>query len=361
MDFTTMDITPLFLAQITTLPLPDPPVRSPDIVAVLLAQNGSLFTQILGACKPIAAIGIGSQLYHMLPKFNEIEELPNNINKLFWSLVLAIFLVQGDLGKNVALFNWGAIKSIDGAIARGVEGITELAKLTKDLQGDRYVMKDIESHINACSAIKATADDGGVNPAFTACQDGVKALIQNNLQAGKIQNPDLVTRLGNLIGSAASLDFSAFTSQFTQLAGNFSQGLAQVWMTVFFGGWKMGISFIGPIAILISILALPIPLCLSVFNPSPLMVWFSSFWAVGIYMFNFTIITKSFEFFTAKFNTNASVYFLDIGVCFFAPFLAGLMGAGGGIAVYKFCSDLVGETVKTVADSAIKLTKVFLL
>jgi hypothetical protein len=358
-----MDITyiPLFLAQITTLPTPPPAVKSPDIVAELLAQNGTLFTQILGACKPIAAIGIGSQLYHMLPKFNEIEELSSNINKLFWSLVLATFLVNGDLGKNVALFNWGAIRSIDIAIATGIEDITNLTLLTKDLQGDQYVIRDIESHIKACSAIKSTADDGGVNPAFTACQDGVKALIQNNLQGGKIQNPDLVTQLGNLVGSAATLDFSAFSSQFTQLAGNFSRDLAQMGMSLFFGGWKMGISFIGPIAILVSVLALPIPLCLSVFNPSPLMVWFASFWAVGIYMFNFTIITKAFEFFTAKFNTNASVYFLDIGVCFFAPLLAGLMGAGGGMAVYKFVSSLLEETVKTVANATVKLASLVLL
>jgi hypothetical protein len=357
-----MEITyiPSFLAQITILPTPSAPVRSPDIVGELLAQNGVLFTQILGACKPISAIGIGSQLYHMLPKFNEIEELSNNINKLFWSLVLAIFLVNGDLGKNVALFNWGAIRSIDLAIAKGIEEITKLSKLTNDLQGDKFVIQDIESHIKACSAIKATDDAGGVNPAFTACQDGVKALIQNNIQGGKIQNPNLVTQLGNLVGKAATLDFSDFSNQFTQLAGNFSQLVVNQLMTVFFGAWKMGISFIGPSAILVSVLALPIPLSLSVFNPSPLMVWFASFWAVGIYMFNFTIITKAFEFFTAKFYTSASVYFLDIGVCFFAPFLAGLMGAGGGMAVYKFCSDLVGETVKAVADTTLKLTKTWI-
>jgi hypothetical protein len=351
----------LFLAQVTQLPPPAPPVQSPDLVAQLLGQNGAIFTQILGACKPIAAIGIGSQLYHMLPKFNETEELANNINKLFWALVLAIFLVNGDLGKNVALFNWGAIKSIDIAISQGIDNITNLTLLTKNLQGDEYVIRDIQNHINACGAIQSTDPSGAVNPAFTACQDGVKTLIQNDIQAGLIKDPTLVDRLGSLLLSAVTLDFSAFSKEYMQLAGNYAQELMDARMTVFFGGWRMMIDSIGQIAILVSILALPIPLCLSVFNPSPLTVWFASFWAVGIYMFNFTIITKAFKFFTAQLNQNSAVYALDIGICFFAPVIAALMGAGGGIAVFKFTGDLVKETVKAVADGIVKVASLALL
>jgi hypothetical protein len=347
----------LLLAQ--AIPNPASIVNTaPDIISELIVKSDALFGGILAACKPLAAIGIGIQLYQMIPKFNDLEELPNNVHNLFWASVLVTFLVTPGLAKNVAIFNWGAIKSIDGAISFNIQQILQIDNLTANLAGDQKAIKDIEKQVNDCKSVPATLGNGVINPAYTNCKTAIQSKINSEIAAGNIKDQNLLDQLGNLALSAITLDIDAFTKQFSQTAGNFSKAVVQAGMDVFFTAWNLDIYVYSRFAILISILALPIPLCLSVFNHAPLMVWFSSFWAVGIYMFNYTILTNSFKYFSAKFSTNASVYFLDIGVCFLAPTLAALMAAGGGIAVYKFADDLVKEAIKTVTNIAIKIVEI---
>jgi hypothetical protein len=83
------------------------------------------------------------------------------------------------------------------------------------------------------------------------------------------------------------------------------------------------------------------------------MVWFSSLWAVGIFEFSLTILTKTFEYLTATYGSNISIYFLDIAVCILAPIIAGFMAAGGGIAMFKAT---LGATVG-VAKSGIEISQ----
>jgi hypothetical protein len=345
------------LAQI--IPTPTSIINTaPDIISELIVKSDALFGGVLAACKPLAAIGIGVQLYQMIPKFNDLEELPNNIHNLFWASVLVTFLVTPGLAKNVAVFNWGAIKTIDGAIEFNIQQILKIDTLTANLAGDQKAVRDIEKQVNDCKAVPATLGDGVINPAYTTCKTAIQGKINSEIAAGNIKDQTLLDQLSSLALSAVTLDIDAFTKQFSQTAGNFSKAVVQGGMEVFFSAWNLDIYVFARFAILISILALPIPLCLSVFNHSPLMVWFSAFWAVGIYMFNYTILTNAFKYFSVKFSANASVYFLDIGVCFLAPALAGLMAAGGGIAVYKFGEDLVKEVTKTIATAAIKVVEI---
>jgi hypothetical protein len=328
---------------------------APDIISELVVKSDTLFGAILAACKPIAAMGIGMQLYQMIPKFNDLDELANNIHNLFWASVLITFLVVPGLAKNVAIFNWGAIKAIDHSIYYNIQSILKLDELTKDLLGEQETVRAIEQQVNNCKSIPSTLGDGNVNSAFTTCRANVQNTINSKISSGVLKNQNLIDKLGNLAGSALTLDYDAFIKQFNQIAGNFTQAIVQGGMDVAFAAGSLDIYVFSRFAILISILAMPIPLCLSVFNHAPLMVWFSSFWAVGIYIFNYTVLFTAFKYFTAKFSTNVTVYFLDIGVCFLAPTLAALMAAGGGIGVYKFAEALVEEIKKTVIEIAGKV------
>ena len=51
-----------------------------------------------------------------------------------------------------------------------------------------------------------------------------------------------------------------------------------------FNGWKAAIATVADMGFALSMMILPIPLSFSLLNQTPLMVWFSSFWAIGMFL-----------------------------------------------------------------------------
>jgi hypothetical protein len=333
-----------------------------DLVQELLLDSDSLFAAIIVPCKIIAAVGIGFQIYNLIPKFADFDELPANITKLFWSLVLAVLINNnGANARDLAIFNWATIRAINTGIDKGVTDVIGLVGLKEDYEGDFRVLRKIEDKLKICQTKAPTLNDGTPNPDFDSCKSELKTFIDTSAANGSIKNPNIIDNLTKAVGTTAggvlSGDFNKIGEGVTKAIGSaFSDFISPI-LKVVFAAWRSVIGQIAQISILLAILAMPIPLCLSIFNISPLVVWFSSFWAIGIFQFNLTILTKAFEYFNVKFNTNVSVYFLDIAICIFAPAIAGLMATGGGIGIFKAILNGAGEVAKLAVNIPVAVAK----
>jgi hypothetical protein len=338
------------------------PAVADSLVTDWLRDSNSLFGAIMAPCTIFAVFGIAFQLYFIVPSFAQLEEFPANASKLFWAAVLVAFIVgRGTLARDFALFNWAAISSINTAIDNNIEQVSNLIQLKKDFTGETGALNAIETKTKQCLKIAPTLANGSPNPAFNACQGELSAQITADTSAGRIKNPTTLDNMGAAVGNLASGDFGQATSDIFKGIGGQLTNLIDASLKGIFGGWRMVISNFAQVSIFAAILALPIPLCLSVINISPLMVWFSSFWAVGIFQFNLTILTRTFEYLNVKMGANISVYFIDIAICLFAPAIAGLLARGGGIAIFNATLNLAGEAVKLVpqvAGVALKFTPV---
>ncbi len=338
------------------------PAASDSLVTDWLSDSNALFGAIMAPCTIFAVFGIAFQLFFLVPSFAELEQFPANVNKLFWAAVLVAFIAgRGTLARDFAIFNWAAVSSINTEIDKGIERVSDLVRLKNDFTGETAALNGIETKTKQCLKIAPTLANGTPNPAFNACRGELSAQIQADTSAGRIKNPATLDSMGAALGNLTAGDFGAATSDIFKGIGGQLTNLIDASLKGIFGGWRMAISNLAQVAIFMAILALPIPLCLSVFNISPLMVWFSSFWAVGIFQFNLTIITRTFEYLSIKMGANISVYFIDVAICFFAPAIAGLMARGGGIAIFNASLNLAGEAAKLVpqvAGIALKFTPI---
>jgi hypothetical protein len=351
------------LLQAATSTAAENAAKNFGIVEQLLLTNGGsdgIFANIMRACTPIAAIGIAFKLYEMIPKFSDVEEIPGNITKLFWALVLAFIIGNGgSVAKDLAVFNWSAIRAINVQIDKSIERLTNLAQLTTDLQGDVDSLRLIEAKLTTCERTATVNTDGTPNPQFTTCRSELEALIQADIRNGNIKNPSLIDKFTGILGAAfnPTVSFTDLSSQLFGVIGGAAQAATNGLLKIVFAGWRAALNQAAQYSLFLAILSLPIPLCLSVFNISPLAVWFSSFWAVGIYQFSMTILTKSFEYYNVRFGTTISVFFVDIAICFFAPAIAGLMATGGGIGMFKAILNGAGEVAKLATKIPIEIAK----
>lgn len=331
------------------------------IVEQLFLTNGGsdgLFATVMDRCKPIAAIGIGFQIYAMIPGFSEIENIPSNITKLFWSLVLCLFIVNGGVAaKNLAVFNWAAMKAINIGTAISVDALMSLPQVRANYEGDVQALGEIEQKLKICETTPPLLSDGTSNAAFATCRTELESLINTNVSSGKIKNPNILERMAGILSSAATLDFNGLSKKVSDVIGGAISTLANPLLSTVFAGWRGAVNIAAQNALMLGILALPIPLCLSIFNISPLVIWFSSFWAVGIFQINLTILTKGFEYFNYRFGANMSVYMVDIAICFFAPSIAGIMAAGGGFGIFKAIMNVSGEIAKLAIQVPIAIAQ----
>jgi hypothetical protein len=327
-----------------------------QIVPAFLGGNSGLFPAIMTAIRPIAVVGIIFKLYPMVLEFSDIEKLAENINKLFWSSIITVVIVNANAAKQIAVFQWAAIGGINEQIAYNIEQITNVGELIRNYEGDIQAMYKLQDKAKRCQQIPAINADGTPNSAMATCQAELKNQVDTASTDGSVKQQSLLDKFINIGGAIATGDITKIVGAVGDTAANFLSGFASPLLSIIFSAWRAVIESLGAISIFVAILALPIPLCLSVFELSPLMVWFSSLWAVGIFEFSLTILTKAFEYLTVQYGSNVSIYFLDIAVCFLAPVIAGFMAAGGGIAMFKATMGMTAEVAKSGVEIFQKIT-----
>ncbi len=328
-----------------------------QIVPVFLGSNDALFPAIMTAIRPIAVVGIFFKLYAMVPEFPDLEKIAENLNRLFWMSIITLVIVNANAAKYLAIFQWAMIGGINEQIAYNIEQVTNTSILMQRYEGDIQAMSKIQNKAKICQQITAINADGTPNPAMAQCQAELQTQINTARTDGSIKQQNILDKLLNVGTAISTGDINKIVGAVGDTAGNFLSGFASPLISVIFSAWRSVIESIGVISIFVAILSLPIPLCLSVFDLSPLMVWFSSLWAVGIFEFSLTILTKTFEYLTAQYGSNVSIYFLDIGVCVLAPVIAGFMAAGGGIAMFKATLGASVEVGKSGIEISQRLVK----
>lgn len=328
-----------------------------QIVPVFLGANDALFPAIMTAIRPIAVVGILFKLYAMVPEFPDIEKIADNLNKLFWMSVVTFVIINANAAKYLAIFQWAMIGGMNEQIAYNIEQVTNTSLLLQNYQGDIQAMAKIQNKAKTCQQITAINPDGTPNPAMATCQAELQSQINTARTDGTIKQQGTLDKLVNVVTTIGTGDITKIVGAVGDTAANFLSGFASPLLSIVFSAWRSAIESAGAIAIFVSILSLPIPLCLSVFDLSPLMVWFSSLWAVGIFQFSLTILTKTFEYLTAQYGSNISIYFLDIAVCIFAPVIAGFMAAGGGIAMFKATLGVAAGVAKSTIEISQRLLK----
>jgi hypothetical protein len=327
-----------------------------QIVPAFLGESDGLFPAIMTAIRPIAVVGILFQLYAMVPEFPDIEKLAQNLNKIFWMGVITFVIVNANAAKRIAIFQWAAIGGINEQIGYSIEQVTNVGNLIKGYEGDIQAMYKIQDKAKRCQQISPIDAQGNPNPAMATCQAELKNQVTTASTDGSIKQQSLLDKFLNIGGAIATGDITKIVGAVGDTAANFLSGFASPLLSIIFSGWRTVIESIGAISIFVAILSLPVPLCLSVFELSPLMVWFSGLWAVGIFEWSLTILTKTFEYLTVQYGSNVSIYFLDIAVCFLAPIIAGFMAAGGGIAMFKATLGATTEVAKSGVEIFQKIT-----
>jgi hypothetical protein len=148
-----------------TLFLAADPAVADSLVTDWLRDSNSLFGAIMAPCTIFAVFGIAFQLYFIVPSFAQLEEFPANASKLFWAAVLVAFIVgRGTLARDFALFNWAAISSINTAIDKNIEQVSNLIQLKKDFAGETAALNGIETKTKQCLKIAPTLANGTPNP-----------------------------------------------------------------------------------------------------------------------------------------------------------------------------------------------------
>ncbi|PSB02387.1 hypothetical protein [Merismopedia glauca] len=294
---------------------------------ILIFDNNNLFSLVLAPFKIVAGFGF---LYQVAPLVT--QGIKNSIMPLLTSfLILILFLNGGDGMRKVAMTEYALIKGADRAIKQGFEKVVGTWQITQNLQGNQQAIDEIQKAVDNCMSIAPTVN-GQPNPAYTQCDANARQLVQDKINSGQIQDPLLK---GNLWAALAQADFMGFASQASiavgQALSNASLSLPRLIFSSLRTLWLM----IGEVALLIAVIAVPFPLALSFFNPNPLFIWQGSFWGTGVFMFSMTLIVGAMDYFQSRVGAGLPTFMMEMGVALVAPIIAGLIAAGGGMAVVQ--------------------------
>jgi hypothetical protein len=298
-----------------------------ELWKVLIFDNNILFSTVLAPFKLLAAFGF---LYQVVPLLK--EDIKNSLMPLLTCLlILSLFLNGGDGMRKLAISEYAMIKGIDKAIKDGFQVRVKTLQITQNLQGNQQAINEIRKAVDNCLSIAPTINSQP-NPVYAQCEANARQLVQDKINTGEIKDPTLK---GRLLAALSKGDPIGFFSEVFVAAGQAIADTSMELPRMIFAALRTIWLTIGEVALLIAVIAVPFPLAISFFNPNPLIVWHGSFWGSGIFMFSMTMIVGAMDFFQAKVGAGLPTFMIEMGVAFAAPILAGLIAAGGGIAVVQ--------------------------
>jgi hypothetical protein len=333
-----------------------------EVIDKLLIDPGgtALFRAILAPCKFIAGLGVLYQFLNFLTAggFSNLENLLSKSPQLVWGVVIiAMISGGGDLARNFGIANYAVIIAINDGIVRELGQVKDIDNVVKSAPDDQKILDEVRRKADNCKAIPPflyTATAAGTpNPEFEKCDRDLRTYVGE--ANAKVNSADVKKRLATALTATGALQFADEIRKATISAIQNTTGAT---FEFIFAGWVAATGFAADQAILVSMLAMPIPLALSVFNPEPLKTWIASFWAVGIFKFNMTILIQAAMYFNGVYGAGGSEFFHSIMICLFAPAIAAIMAAGGGIAVMKGLGGLAIKSAEIVVEVSKKVAMV---
>jgi hypothetical protein len=261
---------------------------------------------------------------------------------------------NGTVARGFGIFNYALMIGIDNGIGSAIKLVGTIDAVARDAPNDERIIKEVQKRSDNCRRVPPQIYDaanpiGVENPAFIQCRDDLKAYIE--AESANIKNTEAQKTLLETLNPA---NIAKFLDNVEKTVNSAAESVIGATFELIFAGWVQATGYVGDQAVLVSLLAMPIPLTMSLFNPEPLKVWFSSLWAVGIFKICMTILTQSALYLNGIYSFQDQQFTQSILLAFFAPAIASLMAAGGGIGVMKALGDVAGKSAELVAKVAVK-------
>jgi hypothetical protein len=328
-----------------------------ESIQQMIINGDAIFGAILKPCKIFSAVFIILQAITFFTNggLSSIDKITENISQVIWAVVImAMISGNGTVARGFGIFNYALMNSIDTAIGGAIKTVGTIDAVARNAPNDERIVKEVQKRSDNCRRIPPqiydAANPAGVeNPAFAQCRDDLQTYIQ--AESANIKNADAQR---TLLESLNPANIAKFFDNIDKAVNSVSESVVGAAFELIFAGWVKATGYVADQAVLVSLLAMPIPLTMSLFNPEPLKVWFSSLWAVGIFKICMTILTQSALYLNGIYSFQEQQFTQSILLAFFAPAIASLMAAGGGIGVMKALGDLAGKSAELVAKVAVK-------
>jgi hypothetical protein len=332
--------------------------RGAESIQQMVVNGDAIFGAILAPCKIFSAVFIVLQAIAFFSDggLSNIEKMTENIGKVIWAVIIVSMISGTGLpARAFGIYNYAVMVAVDKSIGTAIDGLRIISKIAKDAPNDESIMREVNRKADNCRRIPPTIYNaenpiGITNPAFTECEQDLKAYIRT--ESVNVKNAEAKKSLIDTLNPLATIN--KFFDDIDRVASNAINSTVGAAFEMIFNGWVFATGYAADQAVLVSLLAMPIPLTMSLFNPEPLKVWFSSLWAVGIFKICMTILTKSVLYLNGIYLFQNQQFTQSILLAIFAPAIAGLMAAGGGIGVMKALGDVAGKTAQLVSKVAVK-------
>jgi hypothetical protein len=332
-----------------------------ESIQQMIIHGDEIFRAILAPCKIFSAVFVVVQAITFFSDggLSSIEKMTENISKVLWAVII-VSMVSGTASpaRAFGIYNYAVMVGINTGIGNAIDRLGVIDATAREAPSDARIIKEIEKRSDNCRRIAPQVYDaanpaGAENPAFTQCINDLKAHVQQ--ESANVKNEEARNALiGAMNPANIGANIGKFFDDIDKIGSNIIDSALGATFKLIFAGWVEATGYVADQAVLISLLAMPIPLTMSLFNPEPLKVWFSSLWAVGIFKFCMTILTKSAMYLNGIYSFQDQQFTQSIFLALFAPAIASLMAAGGGIGVMKALGDVAGKTAEIVTKVASK-------
>jgi hypothetical protein len=332
-----------------------------ESIQQMIIHGDEIFGAILKPCKIFSSVFIVLQAITFFSEggFSQINKITENVSKIIWTVVIiAMISGNGTVARGFGIFNYALMLGINDGIGKGIDLLGTIDAVARDAPNDTKILKEVTKRSDNCRRITPQIYDaanptGIENPAFIQCRDSLQVYIQQ--ESANLKNEEAKNALLNAINPAnIGANIAKFFDDIDIIGSNIVDSALGATFKLIFAGWVQATGYVAEQAVLVSLLAMPIPLTMSLFNPEPLKVWFSSLWAVGIFKICMTILTQSALYLNGIYSFQDQQFTQSILLAFFAPAIASLMAAGGGIGVMKALGDVAGKSAELVAKVAVK-------
>jgi hypothetical protein len=317
----------------------------------LIFDNNVLFQTISTPFKLVAVMGF---LYQITPLLAMDSHHRRQALKSTMGLVLVLFLFLNncDGWRKIVVIEYAFAKGAATAIERGFEVSADTAAVGNNIEGNKEAIDQVQAAVKNCAALPPIVN-GATSPVYTKCVDDAKALVRSKISSGEIQDTRLAARWEKAMSAK---DPFSMLGGILQAAGRLGDDAVMAAPRAILSGLTAMNATVGDIAMLISAIASPIPLCLSMFNQKPLFVWHGAFWGAALFSISNSIVVGIYSYMEAKLPATETLFSINIAIAVLSPIISGLVAVGGGTAVYTAFQQVTTGAMST-ASSAIKGAK----